>query len=348
MLAKGCQSGFVLLNFGMAAILRVLAASLLVAGFAVRAADAPPLSLERLAPEIERIAAESGGSLGVGVRHLESRAEWYRDPAGRFPMGSVFKIPVALQLLSLVDAGKLDLERMVTVQPSDLRPGSGHLAKWYRGPTEHSVRALLEVMMIHSDNTATDLLWREAGGAEGVRARLRALGVDGISVDRPTGPLLAASNGFGELAPDADMTPAGFDELGRRIPRGKRIPGFLKDPRDTTTPKALVELLDRLWRGEALSAERTALLVDIMARCATGKARLPAGLPAGTRLAHKTGTLRPHVVNDAGIVTLPGGAGHVAIVVLVREGTLDLAGKERAIASVARAVYGHFVPVAGQ
>ncbi len=257
----------------MAAIFRVLAASLLVAGLAVRAADAPPAPLAGLAPEIERIAAESGGSLGVGVRHLESRAEWYRDPAGRFPMGSVFKIPVALQLLALVDAGKLDLARLVTVQPSDLRPGSGNLAKRYGGPTELSVRALLEEMMIHSDNTATDLLWREAGGVEGIRARLRALRVDGISVDRPTGPLLAAANGFGELAPDADMTPAGFDELGRRFPRGKRIPGFLKDPRDTTTPRGMIELLDRLWRGEALGAERTALLLDIMARCATGKGR---------------------------------------------------------------------------
>lgn len=328
----------------MVSIVRMLAASLLTAGLAVRAADVPPSSLDRLAPEIERIATEAGGSLGVGVRHLESRAEWYRDPAGRFPMGSAFKIPVAVQILALADEGKLDLERLVTVQPSDLRPGSGNLAKRYGGPAAHSVRALLEEMMIHSDNTTTDLLWREAGGAEGVRARLRALRVDGISVDRPTGPLLAAANGFGELAPDADMTPAGFDELARRFPRGKRIPGFLKDPRDTTTPQAMVELLDRLWRGEALGAERTALLLDIMARCATGKARLPAGLPAGTRLAHKTGTLRPHVVNDVGIVTLPGGAGYVAIVVFVKEGTLDLAGKERAIASVARAVYGHFVP----
>lgn len=78
--------------------------------------------------------------------------------------------------------------------------------------------------------------------------------------------------------------------------------------------------------------------------CATGRGRLPGGLPPGTRVARKTGTLRPHVTNDAGVITLPGNAGHVAVVVLVRESPQDLRAQERAIADIARTVYGHFVP----
>ena len=315
------------------------------AAFAPQQAHARDLA--GLQAEIERVAQGTDGTVGVGVRHLESGQELYLNRSARFPMGSLFKVAVAVQVLALVDQGALALDKKLLLQASDLRPGSGRLAKSFGEPRPLSVRELLETMLIDSDNTATDMLWKEAGGAPAVTARLALLELKGITVARPTGELMAAAVGLGVQAAGTELTPGRLDDLVRKYPRKHRlgeIAAFLKDERDTTSPEAYVGLLARIWRGNALSAPQTALLLDIMHRCATGPGRLPGGLPPGTRVARKTGTLRPHVTNDAGIIRLPGNAGHVAVAVLVRESPQDLRAQERAIADIARAVYGHFAP----
>jgi len=295
--------------------------------------------------EIERIAPSAGGTVGVAVRHIESGREIHFNRGQRFPMGSTFKLPVAVQLLALVDEGRRSLDDVIALRPGDLRPGSGTLAKRFDpSRPEYSLRALLELMMIVSDNSATDIVWREAGGSPAVMARLRALGVGGFSVDRPTALLLAAAFGV-DLPPGAEATPEAFQALMRTRPKGRREAAWAavaKDPRDTATPEALVALLLKLWRREALSPAQSTILLDIMERTETGRRRLRGLLPRGTRVIHKTGTLTGIVTNDAGIIELPGGAGHVAIAVMVRESLNAIPVQERAIAEIARAVYDHF------
>lgn len=329
------------------------AAGLLWLGLAALVAFGPaaaqPQDRAALQAEIEQAARDAGGTVGVGIRHLGTGEELYLNRSARFPMGSLFKVPVAVELLARASAGAVSLDKAIEIGPGDLRPGSGRLAKGFPGSREMSLRELLETMLIDSDNTATDLVWKEVGGAPAVMARLDTLGLKGITVARPSGTLLAAAIGLEHQAGNTEVTPTFLDELTRRIPRRQRtgeIAAFLRDERDTTTPEAYVALLARIWRGEALDAPHTSLLLDIMRRCATGRWRLRAGLPAGTRLAHKTGTLTPVALNDAGIVTLPTGA-HVVVAVLVRESPLEPAAKERAIAAVARAVYRHFAPQGG-
>src|SRR5579872_7538592 len=90
---------------------------------------------------------------------------------------------------------------------------------------------------------------------------------------------------------------------------------FLKDERDTASPDAMTALLAKFERGEALKPVSTELLRDLMERSATGPNRLKGQLPAGTVVAHKTGTWGDAAMNDVGIITLPGGKGHVAIAV---------------------------------
>ena len=101
-------------------------------------------------------------------------------------------------------------------------------------------------------------------------------------------------------------------------------------------------LLVKIWRQQALSPDQSALLLDIMYRCATGRGRLRGLLPRGAKVAHKIGTLRIGVTNDVGIIPLPGGAGNVAIAVFIRESTNDLPTQERTIADIARAFYDYF------
>jgi beta-lactamase class A len=304
-----------------------------------------PKNPQELEAAIERLAESVGGTVGVGARHIETGREFYLNRSVRFPMGSVFKLPLAVQFLALVDQNAVSLEKTVVLQPGDLRAGSGILAKSYGDPRSLSLHRLLETMLIDSDNSATDILWKEAGGSKAVMARLAALGIKEISVDRPTALLLAAAAGIGPVPPDIELTPAKLTELSRKTPRAEReaaAAAFLKDERDTATPAALVDLLSKIWRGEALSADRTALLVDVMVRCETGKGRLRGRLPVGTQVAHKTGTLRPSVTNDAGVIRLPGRAGRLAVVVLIKESKENLLVQERTIAEIARVLYDYF------
>ena len=86
----------------------------------------------------------------------------------------------------------------------------------------------------------------------------------------------------------------------------------------------------------------TELLLDILSRCKTGEARLRGLLPAGTPVAHKTGTIGG-TTNDVGIVTLPEQAGRVVVAAFVKASDKDVPVRERAIAEVARAVHDYFL-----
>ncbi len=132
------------------------------------------------------------GTVGVAAIHIESGRSVNLHGAEPFPMASAFKLPVAIQILSLVDEGKLTLDKMVTVTPADLHPGSGKLTELFIHPgLSLSIANLMELALVISDNSAADLLLREAGGPAAVTARMRALGLAGIRVDRSTALLLA-------------------------------------------------------------------------------------------------------------------------------------------------------------
>jgi beta-lactamase class A len=117
---------------------------------------------------------------------------------------------------------------------------------------------------------------------------------------------------------------------------------FDADPRDTSTPDAMARLLERIQRKDLLKQNSGELLLDILRRCKTGEARLKGLLPQGTVVAHKTGTIGG-TTNDVGIITLPDGAGHVAIAVFVKASEKEIPARERAIAEVARAVHDFFL-----
>jgi beta-lactamase class A len=320
-----------------------LAASLILLGVATVAAA----QTSNLQAELERVTASVGGSVGIGVRHLESGRELYVNRGVRYPMASVFKVPVAIQLLAMAEEGRADLDKTVELRASDLRPGSGGLVKDFVEPRRITIRELLETMLIDSDATATDYLLSEIGGLPAVRAQLQKLGLDGISVDRSTGHLQAAALGFDDLPADVGPTASEMDRMIQMLPRSRRagrIAAFMKDERDTARPEALVAMLTKVWNGEALGQKHTKVLIEIMHRCRTGKGRLPAGLPPGTKVARKTGTFSRLITNDAGIITLPGKSGHVVVTVQIKGSGQTLEAQERAIAEVARAVYEHFTP----
>jgi beta-lactamase class A len=165
---------------------------------------------------------------------------------------------------------------------------------------------LMHAMITRSDNHATDLLIRNLGGPDRIQAWLEQRNVTGMRIDRNIAQLLAA----------------------RRD---------LWDVRDSSTPKAMVELLRRLDNGTLLRPWSRAYLLDLMGQCVTGRNRMRAMLPAGTRVEHKTGTLSGYS-SDVGFITLPDGR-RLAVAFFARATN----NRPYTIATAAKAVYDGFV-----
>jgi beta-lactamase class A len=200
-------------------------------------------------------------------------------------------------------------------------------------------------MLLISDNSATDVMLRTAGGAEAVTSRMRSLGIEGINVNRSTALLISDWIGVTNLPPEDQWTPAVFSKAFNAVKsedQKEAAKRFNADPRDTCTPNGMAALLERIYRKDILKPDSSELLLDIMRRCRTGEARLRGLLPAGTQIAHKTGTIGG-TTNDVGIITLPDDAGHVAIAAFVKSSEKEVSVRERAIAEIARAVHDFFL-----
>ena len=307
-------------------------------------------SLTRLERQIENVSLATDGVVGVSAFHMESGRTASVRGAEAFPMASAFKLPIAVQILSLVDEGKLTLDKMESLAPSDLHPGSGRLTDLFFHPgVSLSIANLLELALVISDNTAADVLLREAGGPVAVTARMKTLGLNGIRVDRSTVQLISDWQGVTSLPPESQWTPAMWDPLFNAVPERDHMAARraqMKDPRDTATPDDMTKLLTRLWRKEILTADSATFLLGVLDRCETGKSRIKGMLPQSTDVAHKTGSLGG-VANDIGIITLPGNAGHVALSVFTRSSGRPEDASDKAIAEVSRTVYDYFVLVPG-
>lgn len=314
---------------------------LLLAGAALAAAG----DIQRLERELQRLEAISGGVVGVTAVHLESGEKISRHGRQAFPMASTFKVPVAVELFARVDRGEVRLDEMVELKPSDLHPGSGTLTNLFNKPgVSLSVRNLVELMLLISDNSATDLVLTKAGGARAVTEKMKALGYPGIRVDRSTALLISDMIGA-EITTESGWSPEYFRGAYAAVTPERRKEAaecFKADPRDTATPEDMAALLAKIQQKALHKPESAELLLDIMRRCQTGEGRIRGMLPPGMTLAHKTGTIAG-TTNDVGILTLPDNLGHVAMAIFVKNSTLATEQAEKAIAQSARAIYDYFL-----
>jgi beta-lactamase class A len=177
---------------------------------------------------------------------------------------------------------------------------------------------------------------------------LREHDLHDIHLDRFTKHLVADKYGLGELVPPGDWSLERFRTRFQQLTAAElsaAAAAFSDDQRDTMTPAAMTDLLVKIATPGLLSVGNRAVLLEIMQRCQTGSGAIKGMLPPETLVAHKTGTLAEVVANDVGIVTLPDGAGQLAIAVCVTspEAQSDAASAcQRVIAHSARAVYDYY------
>jgi beta-lactamase class A len=267
-----------------------------------------------LSTEFADLAKASGGRLGICVASIErGPAPQQLNGGERFPMQSVYKLPIAMAVLEAVDRKTLSLDKTVTLARADMAGVHVHSPlrdRYPNGGVEVSVRDLIRAAIVDSDGVASDALYRLAGGGPRITASVRALGITGIAI----------------VATEREMA---------------------RDPmvqyRNYATPCAVVALLRALQTGHGVSAAAREILLKDLTESTPGANRIKGLLPPGTAVAHKTGTDSTRAgltraTNDVGLVTLPDGR-HLAIAIFVKDSTADEAAREHAIAAAARLAF---------
>jgi beta-lactamase class A len=294
--------------------------------------------------EIARIAASIDGETGVYAAHLESGTTLALNSTDAFPMASTFKVAVAGAVLAQVDAGRLSLDQLVPVDPAEEVSSEGITEVFPFPGLSVSVHNLIDTMLVRSDNSATNVLTRLAGGPAVVTAWVRGLGVEHMRIDGDTKEIVARF--FGDLLPPGLSVDAAVAANPKLLEISKNpSPAFDNDPRDTASPESMVLLLSRIAQGHVLSPSSTDVLLDAMKRDVTGRNRLRGMLPPGTVAEDKTGTIGG-TINDVGIIELPARLGRVAIAVYIKKSASPE--REKTIAQIARCIYDYMLVAAAE
>ena len=267
-------------------------------------ADADRNWPDQFARRIASLEKERGGRLGVAVVDTASgRSAAYRGDE-RFPMCSTFKVLAAAATLARVDSGKDQLKRRIRFEAGDVVTYSP-ISKDRVGGDGMSLAELCEAAMTVSDNTAGNLLLANLGGPQGLTAYARSLGDTVTRLDRnePT---------LNEAAPD--------------------------DPRDTTTPAAMLSNLRALVTGKALSPDSKDHLVGWLIGNKTGDTRLRAGLPRDWRVGDKTGSGEKGTTNDIAVIWPSSGRPPIFIAAYLTGSSPDADHRNATLAAVGRAV----------
>jgi beta-lactamase class A len=266
-----------------------------------------------LKQDISSIAADAKGKVGVALLNLETGETLNYNADSSMVMQSVFKFPIAVAVLNLIDRGKFRLNQPVHITKADLPENYSPLRdKYPNGNIDLPISELLSYMISLSDNDACDILLNKVCSKAKTERYMRKLGLKDIDIRARESEMKANWN--------AQYT-------------------------DVAKPTDLLRLLQITYTGDALSETSKAFLWKIMTATSTAPKRIKGLLPAGTIVAHKSGTSATNTntgvtpaTNDMGIITLPNGH-HLALVILVCEAKANTEARELVIARIARAAY---------
>lgn len=303
-----------------------------------------PSEQQSLQARLASLARGFDGRVGLFVRPLDG--SWSVSIRGDqfMPQQSVSKLWVAMALLAAVDRGDLSLDETVVIRREDLsifhqpiRALVGDAG--YRT----TLRRLLAGALQQSDNAANDALVRRLGGPFAVRVSLVGRNLEGVRFGPGERALQTAAAGL-RWKPQYSFDRTFWQERDALSADHRRtaLAAYLANPPDGATARGIADALARLKSGQLLSAESTALMLDLMENSETGQARLRGGLAPGWRLAHKTGTGQvmgslATGFNDVGVFTAPDGRVYVAAV-LIAQTRRPLKERQAFMTAVARAI----------
>ena len=228
------------------------------------------------------------GTVSLYARNLDTGAAVGIRESEAVRTASTIKLPIMLAVFDAVHGGKMKWTEPVTVVKAEKVSGSGILASEISDGVQIPLHDVLNLMMVLSDNTATNLIL-ERITPDSVNTYLDRLGI------RTTRSLRKILGG-------ADLKPSAAGKLPENQKYGLGV----------STPRDMMAILEQLERGRIVSPEASAEMIAIMKRC-----RDDSGIRRrfdGTPVANKTGSLDA-LRSDVGIVYSKGGRIAMAITV---------------------------------
>jgi beta-lactamase class A len=273
------------------------------------ATPAQDIRLHNAQLQIENVIGDSHADVGIAFATLDGAAHWFYHADDSFHAASTMKVPVMIELYHQVREGKVRLVDGVTVRnefhsivdgsPYKLDPVDDSEAELYKAEGEtRKLSELCELMITQSSNLATNLIIEKLG-VENIRATVHALNADGMNVLRGV-------------------------EDGKAYEKGLN---------NTTTARGLMTLMTAIGNGKAVDAAASQQMIEILLR-QTFNDGIPAGIPEGTRVAHKTGEITK-IHHDAAIVLAPR---PFVLVILVR-GLAEKKESSALMVAITRALY---------
>ncbi|HEV2983367.1 MAG TPA: serine hydrolase [Vicinamibacterales bacterium] len=257
---------------------------MVIASASLLAQQAPQTQtpLQRMQASIERTTRSVNATWGIHVKSLETGEEIAIDADRQMETMSTIKIPLMVEAFEQIKAGKFALTDKYTFVQADSQPGTGTIQRLDPGAVM-TVKDLITMMIIVSDNTATEVLYRMVGGPEAVNRRMDALGL------QHTRAMNVPSRWFPSL---------------RSAPTTEQFYREGKYPFGLTTPREMGRLLEMMERGTLVDRSSSDLMLRIM-RGQLYRTRIPRYL-TGYTIPHKTGDFLPYVGDDVGMLEAPG------------------------------------------
>ncbi|MDQ3799877.1 MAG: class A beta-lactamase, subclass A2 [Acidobacteriota bacterium] len=268
--------------------------------------------------EIQQIVSTKNAVVGVSIVGNDGKDTLSINGDRRFPLQSVFKFHIALAVLSEIDKGKFSLEQKIKIEKKDLLPNLySPLRDKYPEGASLPISEILEYTVSASDNVGCDVLLRLIGGPRAV---------------------------------EKYFIKNKFKDVSIKLNEEQQQSDWDLQFQNWTTPKAANEVLSSFYdnRKKLLSKKSYDFIWKAMKETETGRNRLKGQLPAGTIVAHKTGSSGTNrttgitaAVNDIGIVFLPDGR-YFFISVFVTDSKEDAATNEKIIADISKAAWNYF------
>jgi beta-lactamase class A len=234
--------------------------------------------LERLEANILRITRSVNATWGIYFKCLETGEEIALNADQQMDTMSVIKIPLMVEAFRQIEEGKFALTDRITLTDAMKRPGTGIIRSLDAGAVL-TIKDMLTLMIIVSDNTATDVMYDKVGGVDAVNRLMTSYGLKSI---KATG---TADTWFKAIAAS---------------PNRDQFHLEAKTPFGLSSPREIGKLLEKIEKGEAVSKKASEQMLQMM-RGQVYSSRLPKYV-TGFRVPHKTGDFLPYIGNDVGIL----------------------------------------------
>jgi len=253
------------------------------------------------------------GKVAIAVKNLKTGEEFYYHADERMPTASLIKLPVMVETYWQAEEGKLKLNKTLTLRREDKVPGSGILTAHFSEGATFPLQDAMRLMIVFSDNTATNLVLDQIG-ISSTNARMERLGLKNTRINAKV------------FRADTRLD----QEFGKKYGLG------------ATTAREMVQLLELIEYGKIISDAACKAMIGHLKAC-DDKEKMTRYLPAGTLVAHKTGSVNASKT-DAGIIYTK--TGPVALCVMTDQNedqrwVIDNAAQVL-IGKIAKEVFDHF------